>query len=63
MTVIVNKPDNSLYCRFDADDKMIVITLDNGYRVFLDRKVEPYLKKFLDSLVVAPENKKWEKRV
>jgi hypothetical protein len=50
MTVVVNKPDNSLYCRFDADEKYIVITLDNGYRVILDRKVEPYLKKFLESL-------------
>jgi hypothetical protein len=50
MTIVVNKPDNSFYCRFDADEKFIVITLENGYRVILDRKVEPYLKKFLESL-------------
>ena len=63
MTVVVDKPDNSFYCRFDADEKFIVITLENGYRVILDRKVEPHLKKFLESLWGAPENKKWKKRV
>ena len=59
----VFKPDGTVYCEFSVDHNMFYIHLKDGYKVCLDRKVIPDLKKFLESLEEAPENKKWEKRV
>lgn len=53
---VVERPDGEFYCRFQADEKQFCIVMDNGYRVFLDIKVLPSLKIFVDSLV-GSENK------
>jgi hypothetical protein len=59
----VYEPSGKFYCRFKFDDNQICIVLENGYRVFLDRQVEPYLKKFLECLELDRKNKNLEKRV
>lgn len=59
----VVKPNGEVYCEFSADDNMFYVHLKDGYKVCLDRKVIPDLKKFLESLEPAPKNKKWKKRV
>ena len=53
----VVKPNGEVYCEFSADDNVFYIHLKGGYKVYLDRKVIPDLKKFLETLEPAPENK------
>jgi hypothetical protein len=51
----VIKPNGEVYCEFSVDENCIYIEFKPGYKLSLDRKVIPDLKKFLES--IEPEKK------
>ena len=58
--MICKKPDGTPYCEFSVTEHQFKISFlsgtMNGYKIHMDRKVIPVLKKFLESLEVENSN-------
>ena len=56
----VFRPDGTPYCAFSVTETQLVFSFlsgtMNGYKIHMDKKVIPVLKKFLESLEVENSN-------